>query len=395
MTIETFSQSYSGWNRSVEIHYPPGCLPDSYDDDWNPQFKHEGTKYLTEHRAYPGKENLLNSLTPRELVYTAHSEMGKQYRSVWSNCPHGTHGQVETRYYYSSLAPFTGMIDMDYTRLKDRKIWSDALRRKLVSNRVNLSSSVAEYRESCKLFHRLALKFRDVYRILKLKDVGKLVGRRRTKVTIGAIPASILQYNFGIAPLVSDTFSVIEALRLKLTAPILCRTSASVRIRREGHQFTTADFEHNLTDTFQQRATIYYDMDPSQYVSEYIDLGNPAEWIWESIPFSFMIDGAISIGSWLNGLDALTGISNIRGTVVTKVKQRTKYRWSQATSNKRAFTSYYNTYERSVISSVPITLPRWNPSSGWRKVLNASSILATLRINAGKFSTSFAGLKLK
>lgn len=384
MTTEIFSQSYNGMNKSVEIIYPTGCNPYSIDFDWNSKFQNEGIRYLPEHRTYPGKSELFNNLTSRDMVYTSRSEMGDQYRRVLSNCPHGTHGKVETRYYYSALAP-SGLFDFDYHATLNRKLWSDALRRSLQKGRVNLSSSVAEYKESVRLFYRTALAFRDIYRVLKLKGLPKKSGQNYPKVTIGAIPASILQYNFGVAPLVSDLYSVVEALRLKLTAPILVRSSVSINRKRTKLPFKSAGWSYNLTDSFQQRATIYYDMDPSQYLSQYTDFGNPIEWAWELIPFSFMVDWLIPVGGWLGNLDALTGMSNIRGVVVTKLKQRWVANWDEANVINAPFTGSYQSYQRDVINSIPIGAPRWKPSGGWMKLLNASSILASIKLNGNKF----------
>lgn len=394
MSTEAFSKSYNDWLPSTEVFYPKGCnIPNTIDFDWNLAFIHEGTRYLPEHRAYPGKDELLNNLTGRDFVYTSHAEMGKQFRDTFAACPHGgIHGQVKTRSYYSSVAGH-GLFDYDYNALKTRNLWADAVRRKLQNNRVNLASSVAEYRESANLFYKTALMFRDIYRITRLKGVSKLLRQRRKHIKVSAIPASILQYNFGVAPLVGDLFSVVEALRLKLEAPILCRTSASVKKRRENVVYNGGGFEYYLTDTFKQRATIYYDMNPDSYLSSQFDLGNPVEWAWELIPFSFMVDWVIPIGGFLNNLDALTGISNIRGTLTTKVDQRYKARWYDAQQVAKSHTGYFKSYERSTIASVPHTWPSWDPSPSWMKIVNASSILASLRLNIFKSFTDLSKLK--
>lgn len=378
MSTEAFDQSYEKWNVSRWVTYPKGCnLPDFVDYDWNRAFAHHGTRYLPEHRAYPGKSHLYDAITPRELVVTVHAEMGKQYHTLLAPCPHnGIHGTAVERRYYSALLQ-EGFVTRDIDEWIQRKNWSGALRRKLVKNRVNLASSVAEYRESASMFVVVAKRLFEAYRDIRHGRFPKF-----KRWSVSDIPASILYYNFGVAPLVGDLFSVVEALRLKLTAPITVRTSASVRrdLAAENVQFGGNEFQ--LSGDIRQRATIYYDMDPEQYASEYFDFGNPIEWAWELIPFSFVLDWVLPVGDYLESLDNLNGLSNIRGVVTTKVYERAYGRWGQASVNEEAFRSYTRTYKRDVITSVPIPLPSWNPSPSYMKLLNAGSILTTMRLNA-------------
>lgn len=379
-TRESFNSNSMGFAESVRVLYPNGCLPNTVDYDWNVTFVHQGEKYVAEHRPYPGRANLLSSLTSRERVHTAHAEMGDQYREVLSQCPHGgVHGIVRTRYFYSSVA-IAGLIDFDLDSMITRELWAENIRRKLMSQRVNISSSIAEYKESVKMFYELAVKLAHAYRNIRKGKFSRAWVRKDNLRKVSHIPASILYYNFGVAPLVSDLFSVVEALRLKLTAPILMRTSASIK-KSLNSDFRSGQFSGTLKGTFRQRATIYYDMDPNSYLSESFDFGNPLEWAWELIPFSFVIDWAIPIGSFLGQIDALTGISNLRGVVTTKCEQRYSARWDDVTSFTRPFTGYYRSYQRDTITSVPLNLPRWEPDASYMKLLNASSILATMVLN--------------
>jgi hypothetical protein len=375
MTREAYSGTVSDWALSTWRIYPPGCLADYIDLDYNVVLSLEGTRYLPEHRTRPPNSELLNNLTGRERVMESRAGKGLEYKYVLSPCPHsGVHGQLETRYYYSASAPAGLMGSFPLDAMINEKRWSEALRRKLQRNRVNIASSVAEYKESCKLFYELALTLRNAYRTIRK---GKF--RRRRRLKLSDIPASVLQFNFGVAPLFGDLYSVVEALRLKLTAPILMRESVSIKIPFE-QVISWADFTYDLKGGLRQRATIYYDIDPTQYLSEYVDFGNPVEWVWELIPFSFMVDWLIPIGDWLGNLDALTGITNIRGVVTSKMDQRWTASWNQADVSLTKPTGYWRSYQRDLFYTVPVSLPRWEPSGSWKKLLNASSILANLKL---------------
>lgn len=377
MATIDYNKDITDWVISRQVIYPPGCLASYQDLDFNLKLVDHGRRYQVDHRPYPGKENLTQNLTSRELVYANRSVWAPQYHDIQSACPHsGVHGTVHDLRYYSTVL-HSGQITST-TSFENQKSWADALRRKLSSNRVNLSSSVAEYRESAKLFVSLAKGLFGAYRDIRRGRWPEFGNAR-----IQDIPASILAYNFGIAPLVGDVFSVIEALRLKLAAPISMRCSASVKKPIEDVVKIGAN-EFIVKGSIRQRATIYYEMDPTQFKSEYFDFGNPIEWAWELIPFSFVVDWAIPIGGYLNGLDALNGIvtNSIRGTVTTKLDEKWHGRWSEAEVAIRPFTGSFKSYKREgILNTIPAPLPRWKPSLSWKRVLNASSILAQMSLN--------------
>lgn len=378
MATTSFDNSFNDWVISRQVFYPPGCPADDFTDlDWNRKFEHSGKRYQVDHRPYPGKENLSQSLTAREPVYESRSVWAPQYHTVTYPCPHsGTHGTVKDLRYYSTVL-LTGQIT-DTTSFENQKSWANALRRKLQSNRVNLSSSVAEYRESGKLFVGLAKGLFNAYRDIRRGRWPEFGSAR-----IGDIPASILAYNFGIAPLVGDLYSAVEALRLKLAAPILCRTSASVKRPIEDYVKIGAN-HFEVEGSIRQRATIYYEMDPTQFKSEYFDFGNPIEWAWELIPFSFVVDWVLPVGDYLGGLDALNGIvtNSIRGTVTTKLTEKWKGRWSDAEFAVRPFTGSFRSYKREgILNTIPAPLPVWSPSLTWKRVMNATAILTQMSLN--------------
>jgi len=125
-----------------------------------------------------------------------------------------------------------------------------------------------------------------------------------------------------------------------------------------------------------QRAVFYITRSNFAGLNGDFDFGNPIEWAWELIPFSFVVDWAIPIGEWLGSLDAMVGVDTSGGTVVTKSTIRATYRKADATHilSEGHFTS--DTYQRQVFDTVPIsTFPKWNPSMSWRRVMNATSLL--------------------
>lgn len=296
---------------NVVVQYPPGCL-DSYVQSQYTVFEgHSYTNRPRESRLRPVK--LSENLTPRAQAWTAHEVRGNQFRRVYSPCPHGNiHGNVITDMYFGGLTThsFTPFSEAE----KTADTTSLPLRKKIGKLKYNLSSSVAEYRESVKLFLKTARVVHKAYREIR-QGKFSLFKKRKLK----DIPASVLSYNFGIAPLTEDTFSAIEVLRFRMEQPLSRRMSAGTSVRRSA-DFFYGGWNVRAKGQLQQRTTIYFDILPSMSLSGDFDFGNPVEWVWELIPFSFVVDWLIPVGEYLGTLDAMYGLGNVRGTVTTRSK---------------------------------------------------------------------------
>lgn len=370
MTI-TYDDKYITTRQLQNIYrHTPGCsdpVVHNSVNEWE-SYNHRAT-YVPEHRTYP--DDVTKALTSREYVYERSGNRGDYFKRTEYPCSHGTHTTIYDAYRTGILTKFSHF-GYDYSSLKAEKRWALKLREKIHNQRVNLGSSVAEYRESGKMFVNLAKGLHTSYRILR----GRIP---RKKIRACSIPASVLQYNFGVAPLVSDLYSSVETLRQRLDKPLQRRFSVGYKHRTNGSG-NVAGFDVNWEGDFKQRATIYCDLDLEEsYIDPDLDFGNPIEWAWELIPFSFVVDWAIPIGEWLGALDALKGVSNIRGTVTTKTNEGGYYFWDQANNRLTPGSFHSRTYEREVISTVPLPpFPKWEPSLSFKRILNGVSLLGTM-----------------
>jgi hypothetical protein len=121
-----------------------------------------------------------------------------------------------------------------------------------------------------------------------------------------------------------------------------------------------------------------------------LGLTNPAILAWELIPFSFVADWFIPIGSWLEAQTALLGItlsdSSITRTEKYQYTVRGNYLPKDTNADTYSVTQGYNTGHRTVKHRVvgvvpPLHPPRWkNPLS----VKHALSALALLHVTVNK-----------
>lgn len=347
--------------------YPAGCNPVWNDIVYHPYQKVYTTKYVRESRQKP--KYLLSSMTSRERVITQYDTRGVYWNSVEVPCPHsGVHGNVIQEAYTTDVsnANLATFLNLDSEISKNH--WATRLREEIGSRQVNLGSSLAEYRESCKMFAGLAKGLWNAYKTLRGK-------RRRRRIKVRDIPASVLQYNFGVSPLVNDVYDSVERLRNRLDEPVVQRYSTSIK-RTYTPETSYANFDFKGVCTFKQRATVYVIKSDFAGLNGDFDFGNPVEWAWELIPFSFVVDWAIPIGTWLGQLDAMVGVSLLSGCVTTKCEAKAQYHPTgyNRIMSEGVFTA--RTYERQVITSVPhASFPDWSPSLSGKRAINATALL--------------------
>lgn len=354
--------------------YPPGCLPDVEDVVQRvASFQHYAINER-EQRPKPYPEFFYP--TSRAKVYRRNGVSPLCWNQETYPCPHtapngagGLHGNVTLYSYHTGGSTLFSNPLYDVDTYIHRNMWAGPLREKLAEAKYNLGSSLAEYRETVKLFTGTAKSLHRAFQVLR----GKIP---RRKLRVCSIPAAVLQYNFGIAPMVEDLYSSVEILRHKLGRPLVRRDSVGIKVVNNG-PFTYGSYDYDAKSSFKQRATVYYQVNPNYTLSNEFDFGNPVEWIWELIPFSFVVDWALPIGNWLGTLDALLGVENIHGTVTTRTFDQWTYRSNIKTQYIGRIGEFSNaTYQRDVITTVPMPeFPAWSPSLSFKRAQNAVSLL--------------------
>lgn len=156
-----------------------------------------------------------------------------------------------------------------------------------------------------------------------------------------------LAFMFGVRPLVSDVYGAISAFKKGLP-------SDTVLVKGGGSHIEHATYSR-IYPSAGSPAWYYEDVVSVRikvtvrYVSQYtvdnslaaelqtLGLINPAEVLWEKLPWSFVIDWFIPIGSWIQGFTSSVGLNYKRGTFsVLTIKEftvnRTYYQSVQTTS---------------------------------------------------------------
>lgn len=134
--------------------------------------------------------------------------------------------------------------------------------------------------------------------------------RRRLKNEIFIlrnIASTLLAYRYGVAPLMSDLYKTAEIL----TSP--AKEQAIVRSHAERSVVVKPKDGSWLSESWvgKQRCSMRFAADvhnPNLFLANQLGLINPAYWLWDSTPWSHIVDWWIPVGPFLNSLTASVGL---------------------------------------------------------------------------------------
>jgi hypothetical protein len=209
-----------------------------------------------------------------------------------------------------------------------------------------------------------------------------------------------LEYSYGWKPLLSDIYGSAELLAntYHLAKPI--SVSATKQIETV---LTSAPSQYEkvkTTITDRSRVVLQF-QEPTEWTNfmSKTGIGNPALLAWELLPYSFVVDWMIPVGTYLGNLDALVGLNfkrwSTQTTMDVSVDSRSKNVYSTTipgwgdvyvvNSDNDVYVQK-RTKNRVVSTLLPsVPLPEFRPSMGVERSLSAISLLTQI-FNRGKTS---------
>jgi len=132
-----------------------------------------------------------------------------------------------------------------------------------------------------------------------------------------------LEYSYGWRPLAGDIHGAAELLAQTYSVEFP-RPSRSVGTSRAESAWTTRHDDSGLTGRGRLKASvtaktvIYYDVESQVAdVLKSTGISNPALLAWELLPYSFVLDWFIPVGSYLEACNASAGLRFIKGSTST------------------------------------------------------------------------------
>jgi hypothetical protein len=261
------------------------------------------TERSVQHRAYP---NPLTN-TPQANVYTMVHTYGRSLQSIIvdEKCD-GQMSYGTNQRYYRRLedVPLNALIPLGF----DQEKWNTKYLNALRELSADASGLLAEIDETANLIHTFANITLDIISCMYNPWMcTKALKHIRKFATWKSIPSAVLLNNFAIQPGVNSLYDITEKLKDpnysldrkvefrvtqtdNISGPywnarrkLICNTKLNVRLRDDG------------------------------FLSR-VNFGNPLEWAWERIPFSFVIDWVLPVGGFVQAIGTLSRIESSYGT---------------------------------------------------------------------------------
>jgi len=190
---------------------------------------------------------------------------------------------------------------------------------------------------------------------------------------------------YGWVPLIHDCFAAAEALEVLAGPPRSTRVvvSRQVRCSYEGSQSPTL---YSCPGTYSISKRITYEMTEYLPAARSLGLMSPSEVAWELMPYSFVVDWFVPIGTYLS---ALAVVPHLKGTFYRQTKETSRIAGcvilpdglaNYSGSNARGVVKTFTRHEAA--SSLSVPLPKFRGidqlwSSGAR-VANAIALMRNL-----------------
>lgn len=309
-------------------------------------------------------------------------------------------GTLPVNLYITAPGSLQSNVSDAVNRAKARVI--SKLQTQLKDQKFNAGVALGEARATANLVASTATKIAQAVRSLKRGNVrGAIRGltgtssrRRESRVRqAGSVPKQWLELQYGWRPLLSDVYGATEALRQSWSErPVVLNAKATVREVIQGSLPFIGDY--GLKAIWTQDASVrvtgfieYEVGDELAHLSSSTGIRNPLSVAWELVPYSFVVDWFIPVGTYLNNLDYAAGLAFRRGYISKKYVNKVTSSLVETTYTDSVVTMGHSgasrsergeAFDREVMSSFPhVELPSLQNPLSLGHVANGLSLLAS------------------
>ncbi|DAD49926.1 TPA_asm: maturation protein [ssRNA phage ESO010] len=266
------------------------------------------------------------------------------------------------------------------------------LREKITGSSFNLAVAAAEASQGLGMIASAAVKINRAYGQVR-RGRWAAAGRTLTGVAVpprkaarmrpGSHPDAVannwLELQYGWRPLLGDVFDACASLAHFLNTPLIKSYRASRKVLGTSFTGTPTQMVWGTSDVYTRVSIIARVREAS--VPALLGLTDPASVVWEKLPFSFVADWFLPIGSWLSSRGLSSSMS------ATYVISRKVYASVGAPRmigdgiiSYPGFTSDFSgqdvAFSREVTSSLDVPLPELKPLGKWLTWQHAANAVA-------------------
>jgi len=262
----------------------------------------------------------------RDLPINGYTDARRKYRQIEGEFWYGNAGvaNVFEGYWVYTHGQLLGNHGNNYLSMpaevtNDSSAYNEALIRALgnvADAKVNVAVALAEARKTSDLILGKANQLYRAYRAfrrLRFREVARILN-----ITPGRVHNTWLEYKYGWMPLLMDVKNAAEFFAQQSLGGRTVEFTASGSAKREAEKTVKTDssyspgsYNHStIKVTRTVKVKIWCRIDnPATNQMQQLGLTNPALYVWETIPFSFVFDWFCSVGDYLTALSSLHGVS--------------------------------------------------------------------------------------
>ena len=206
---------------------------------------------------------------------------------------------------------------------------------KIADQKANIGENLATFGLTVKLIANPVQGIINLTKKLREeKDLWPLIHRSYRDWTRGKVAKRLtdayLAYVYGVAPLVADTYGLIELAKEYGKKPLLLNGTATAERYSSPSDQYVSNYTYERTESFtnmvarsRTRTTIWAkisDQHAGLRTLNQLGLTNPASLAWELVPYSFVVDWLLPIGPVLQAMTAPAGLDFVAGSTSRRVK---------------------------------------------------------------------------
>lgn len=216
---------------------------------------------------------------------------------------------------------------------------------KLRNSKVNLMQVFAERKRTADLIGSNAVKIADAIRAIRRGDVQtaqRVLSMRFTRSqrarfnteyvrgdSGGAISRLWLEAQYGWRPLLQDCYGAMETLAAAQIKEVRERVGSELGYKEmetdSQKEFFPGLHVYRNTETCRMKQAVWFETSGAVLSSlKETGITNPASVGWEIMPWSFVVDWFIPVGTYINSWDATLGLSFKRGYKTSFIETKSK-----------------------------------------------------------------------
>lgn len=216
----------------------------------------------------------------------------------------------------------------------------------------------------------------ELARATRAKDKRRL---RNLSWTLQQVSGTLLAYRYGVKPLMDDIFTTCQMLSGEFSDNVSLRKSMSIPF---GGAPSPEVESWRCTESVVLKATVRQ-TNPNLLLANRLGLINPAFWLWDSTPWSHVVDWFLPVGDFLANFTSSVGLEYVDSSVTRTRRYHGLWRINTAFSHyPKVYTGnreFSGVLKQRTVGSLPIPLAiPYGTGLGIERGQNALAMIAQI-----------------